>query len=196
MEKLYTPSEEEKLYASCPFCGAGIPSDAEKCPTCSFDFDIDGVLEKLCTPSEEEEIEASCPFCSARIPSDAEKCPLCSFDFETDVVDEFTKKLQLPKPKKPKPVDKLKNLRRDKILFYIGMILIMIGGYWLAFGSWFHDIFRVPIIGDSYDVFGWINVYFAVAGFIVLFIGLAFLLLSLRGGVIPKEELKKLKAEG
>jgi len=54
----------------------------------------------------------------------------------------------------------------------------------------------VPIIGDTYDAFGWINVYFAAAGFIVLFIGLAFLLLSLRGGVIPKEELKKLEAEG
>ena len=91
---------------------------------------------------------------------------------------------------------RFQHLRRDRILFYTGLILIIVGGPGLAFGSWLHDWFRVPIVGESYDAFGWINEYFAIAGFIILIIGIILLSLSLRGGLVTEEELKSLKSEG
>jgi len=187
--------EEEKLTAFCPVCDAQIPIDAEKCPLCSAIFKTH-IMEEPSTSHREEKTTAFCPICDAQISLGTEKCPNCGLDFKTATMEEVVKKQQPPIAEEPKPVDKFKNLRRDKILFYLGIILMLVGGYGLAFGSWLHDVLRVPIMGDSYDAFGWINVYFTIAGVIVLFIGMAFLLLSLRGGLIPKEELKKLEAEG
>jgi hypothetical protein len=89
--------------------------------------------------------------------------------------------------------DELRNLTRDRILFYAGLALIMVGGPGLAFGSWIHDSFNVPIVGESYHAFGWINTMFATVGIVMMVIGIILLALSLRGGVITKREIKRLE---
>jgi hypothetical protein len=99
-------------------------------------------------------------------------------------------------PSEPKPKDRLKNLKRDTILFYTGVILVIVGGPGLAFGSWLHDWLSVPIIGYTYSAFGWLNVIFAIAGIIVLIIGIVLLVLSLRGGVVTEQEIKSQAVEG
>jgi hypothetical protein len=87
-------------------------------------------------------------------------------------------------------------VRRDRILFYSGAGLLILGGPIIALSSWLHDWFRVPIIGDSYTVFGWINFYFVIAGLIIFFIGIILFAVSLRGGIISNKKLKELKIEG
>jgi len=87
-------------------------------------------------------------------------------------------------------------VRRDRILFYTGAIMIFLGGPIIALSSWLHDWFRVPLVGDTYNAFGWLNVYFAVAGFIIFFVGIVIFIISLRGGLISNKKLAKLKTEG
>jgi len=90
----------------------------------------------------------------------------------------------------------LKNILRDRIAYYVGLILVAIGGPGLTLGSWLHDLLNVPIIGYKYEMFGIINVRFAIIGLTLFIIGIVLLAVSLRGGVVSKEELKNLKAGG
>jgi hypothetical protein len=75
-------------------------------------------------------------------------------------------------------------LKRDRLLLYAGTLLQAIGGFGLVLGSLLHDVFRVPIFGRNYAVFGSMNAVFAVLGVILLMAGLAAIGLSLRGGVV------------
>lgn len=87
-------------------------------------------------------------------------------------------------------------LLRDRILFFVSLALIVVGGLGFALGSWLHDILRVPIVGRAYEVFGHINALYAIIGLILFFIGLFLFFVSLRGGVLTKEEVRQVKAEG
>lgn len=159
--------EEDEETAYCPSCDSPVPADAAKCPECGAEFEL-GEVEEVIEEGKPEEIEE-------------EKAE--ELEEEGAEVEEV------------KTIDKLKHLTRDRIFFYLGIILIMAGGPGLAFGSWLHDWFRVPIMGDSYGVFGQLNVLFAIGGLIIMFVGIVFLVLSMRGGVITKEDIKELKAE-
>jgi len=74
-------------------------------------------------------------------------------------------------------------LRRDCVLFYAGLVLLLVGLPGLALGSLFHDIFRVELVGSAFDAWGWINQLFAYLGVFVGVVGIALLALSLRGGI-------------
>jgi len=74
-------------------------------------------------------------------------------------------------------------LRRDRILFYAGLVLLLAGLPGLALGSLFHDTFRVEVVGSAFDAWGWINQLFAYLGVFVGVVGIALLALSLRGGI-------------
>jgi len=58
----------------------------------------------------------------------------------------------------------------------------------MAFGSYLHDILRIPIGGTTYDAFGWLNKLFASAGLLVLIVGIILLILSLRRTTVAVEE--------
>jgi hypothetical protein len=83
-------------------------------------------------------------------------------------------------------------LRRDRICFYVGSVLLLLGGPVLIFSSFLHDWFMVPLVGTTYDAFGWINVTYAI---LILIIGIILFAISLRGGIITNKELKKLRAK-
>jgi hypothetical protein len=70
---------------------------------------------------------------------------------------------------------------REKLLFYMGIFLILLGGPGIALGSWLHDTLRIGI-GEyqAFDVFGPWNRLVAAVGLIVLIVGIVFLILSLR----------------
>lgn len=87
-------------------------------------------------------------------------------------------------------------LLRDRIIFFISLALITVGGLGLALGSWLHDLLHVPVVGMAYQVFGPINVLYATVGLILFFIGLLLLFVSLRGGTLTPEEVRQVKAEG
>ncbi|UCD93011.1 MAG: hypothetical protein JSV43_03630 [Methanobacteriota archaeon] len=87
-------------------------------------------------------------------------------------------------------------LFRDRLLFFISLALIVVGGLGLALGSWLHDILHVPVVGTAYQAFGHINVLYATVGLIMFFIGLFLLFVSLRGGTLSPEEVRQVKTEG
>ena len=75
-------------------------------------------------------------------------------------------------------------LRRDRILFYAGLVLLLAGLPGLALGSLFHDMFRVELVGSAFDAWGWINQLFAYLGVFLGVVGIALLAVSLRGGIV------------
>jgi len=78
-----------------------------------------------------------------------------------------------------------RRLRRDRIAFFLGIVLTALGAFGLALGSVLHDVFRVPWFGTAYAVFGPLNVTFAAIGAVLLVPGIVALRIGLRGGVIP-----------
>jgi len=77
-----------------------------------------------------------------------------------------------------------RRLARDRVLFYLGTVLIVVGGPVLSLGSIAHDRYNIPVIGEAYDAFGWLNTLFMTVGILVLIVGMALVVISLRGGLI------------
>jgi len=75
-------------------------------------------------------------------------------------------------------------LRRDRIAFYVGTVLVAAGGPGLIFGSVLHDALRVPWVGDAFEAFGPLNVAAALIGGVVLAAGLVAMGVGLRGGIV------------
>jgi hypothetical protein len=166
---------------------------------------------KLEPDRKESELPGECPQCGKALDPGVVVCE-CGSEFVpedhvieseiTEFFDELAKTEPVEEPPQLEvedaPVEKVEfsreRVRRDRILFYVGAVLIFVGGPLIALNSWLHDLFRVPIIGDSYEVFGWLNIFFAAVGFMIFFVGLVIFVLSLRGGVINKEEYEELSA--
>ncbi|MBI4416977.1 MAG: hypothetical protein HY557_08340 [Euryarchaeota archaeon] len=108
-----------------------------------------------------------CPSCGAEVALDAKECPSCGEIFSTDV-------LAAPSEEEAKPS------RIGKFLFYGGLVLILVGGPGIALGSWLHDALRIPIFGDAFEAFGWLNRLVAALGLLVLLVGIVLLIVSLR----------------
>ncbi|MFQ6128487.1 MAG: hypothetical protein ACE5QW_06255 [Thermoplasmata archaeon] len=74
---------------------------------------------------------------------------------------------------------------RDRILFYLGIVLVVLGGPVLSLGSFAHDMYNIPLIGEAFHVFGWLNMTFLAVGLFLFALGVVFIALSLRGGLLP-----------
>jgi len=92
----------------------------------------------------------------------------------------------------PRPV----NVRRDRILFFIGIVLLLLGGLGFLVATFAHDLLRIPLIGEAYDGFGWINITFLALGVACTVIGTGLTVLGLRGGVLSNAEIEDLEAGG
>ena len=88
------------------------------------------------------------------------------------------------------------NLRRDRTLFYVGLILLLLGGPGLLLGTFAHDILRVPVLGSQFEGFGWLNLIALTVGIALAAIGAALLALGLRGGVLSEPEVAELSKSG
>ncbi|MEW5937115.1 MAG: zinc-ribbon domain-containing protein [Candidatus Thermoplasmatota archaeon] len=116
-----------------------------------------------------EKEESFCPTCGADIPQDAAECPECGEQLD------------------PQPEAEIEEARQGTTLFWIGLVLVLIGGPGIALGSWLHDLLRIPILGEAYDVFGWLNQLFAAAGLIVLVVGMVVLIWSMAREAYSRE---------
>jgi hypothetical protein len=99
-------------------------------------------------------------------------------------------------PEKDKKKVTESSLLRDRIVFYLSLVLIALGGLYFALGSYLHDLLRVPVVGTAFTVFGPVNVLYALVGVAILFLGFALFGLSIRGGVLSHEEVEQLVGEG
>ena len=105
-----------------------------------------------------------CPMCGAAVPNEAIECPNCGEPFS-------------PEAFEPKETEEEK---KSKWLFWAGVILVLVGGPGVAFGSYLHDLLQVPIADyDNFDSWGWANQLVAVVGIVILVIGIILLILSL-----------------
>lgn len=102
---------------------------------------------------------------------------------------------EVPEEAKKKRITKA-SLLRDRIAFYLSLTLIVLGGLYFALGSYLHDLLRVPIVGTAFTVFGPVNVLYALVGAVILFVGFALFVASIRGGTLSAEEVEQLNAEG
>lgn len=102
---------------------------------------------------------------------------------------------EVPEEAKKKRITKA-SLLRDRIAFYLSLTLIVLGGLYFALGSYLHDLLRVPVVGTAFTVFGPVNVLYALVGAVILFVGFALFVASIRGGTLSAEEVEQLNAEG
>ena len=141
---------------------------------------------------------AECPTCKAIVPIEAMECPQCGELFEQEVA------ADAPVDARPaaaseesegdEDLEKTKTGFREKILFYTGIFLILLGGPGIALGSWLHDTLRIGFAEfNAFDVFGPWNRLVTASGLIVLIVGIVFLILSLRFSR-PEDVEKDLKA--
>lgn len=107
---------------------------------------------------------AECSSCGARIPEDAKECPECGEVFSEELLEAVG--------------DSAKARKRERLMFYLGIIFILVGGPGLALGSVLHDVLKIPVLGKAYYEFGWVNRMFAAIGLVVLIVGVVFMILS------------------
>ncbi|HYU06237.1 MAG TPA: zinc ribbon domain-containing protein [Thermoplasmata archaeon] len=72
--------------------------------------------------------------------------------------------------------------RSHRVVFYVGGVNVAFGGAVLVFGSFLHDFFRVPLIGQSYNAFGSLNLFAAQLGALFMALGLAAMAAAARRG--------------
>jgi len=109
---------------------------------------------------------AECSSCGAKIPTDAKECPQCGEIFSPELLQEA--------------MEASSSRRRERLVFYLGLLFVILGGPGMALGSLLHDVMRVPVLGSAYDDFGWLNRTFAAIGLVILIVGVVFLMLSAR----------------
>jgi hypothetical protein len=88
------------------------------------------------------------------------------------------------------------SLLRDRIIFYLSLVLIVLGGLYFALGSYLHDLLHIPVVGTAFTIFGPVNVLYALVGAAILFLGLVLFFVSLRGGTLSREEAEQIIVEG
>ena len=121
--------------------------------------------------SESDDV-TTCPMCGEPVPPDAIECPNCEEPFSPEA---FETRLE-------------KEEKGSGMLFWIGVVLVIVGGPGIALGSWLHDLLQVPIADyDNFDSFGWANKLVSSVGIIILVIGIILLILSLPK-VRPEDE--------
>lgn len=117
-----------------------------------------------------------CPSCGASVDKEATECPKCGEIFEATALQVDTK------------AGSKREGRRERLLFYAGVLLVLAGGPGIAVGSWLHDLLRIPIGGSAFDAFGWVNRLVAAVGLVILIVGIVLLILSMRLGSAASEE--------
>jgi len=138
--------------------------------------------------AQKVEAIAECPSCAREVPLDAPECPHCGELFADESAEEAQPEAEVAEPavgpaeaSKDEPREPKKAGLREKLLFYAGVALVLIGGPGIALGSWIHDVLRIPFNEyTAFDVFGSMNRLVSALGLIVLIIGIVFLILSLR----------------
>ncbi len=117
------------------------------------------------------ETPATCSICGSELPPDASECPRCG---------EALQEPQTGAGPAP-PTEERVPGRREKILYYAGIALILLGGPGIALGSWLHDVLRISYLNyNAFNVFGPVNQLVLAVGLMVMIVGTVFLLLSLR----------------
>ena len=121
----------------------------------------------------------SCPMCGESVPDDAIECPNCEEPFSPEAFEVIAEEE-----------------KKSKLMFWVGIILVLVGGPGIALGSWLHDVLMISIADyDNFDSFGWANQLVSSVGIIILVIGIIMLILSLPK-IRPEDEDEEIIVTG
>lgn len=139
-------------------------------------------------PAGEEIVEEPGPEATAESVEEAEPVPEVEPETapaaEEEIAEEPEVEVASEPVTEPEPAFSAARLRRDRRLFFVGILLAALGGPGLVIGSLLHDLLRVPFVGQTYEAFGPLNVLAASIGGVLLVGGLVAIGVSLRGGVL------------
>ncbi len=121
-------------------------------------------------PAQVETV-AECPSCHAEVSLEATECPQCGERFAEEIAEIAEPVAEVER----------KSGFREKLLFYAGIALILLGGPGIALGSWLHDVLRISVANyRAFDAFGDVNRLVVAVGLVVMIVGVVLFILSLR----------------
>lgn len=124
---------------------------------------------------------AECPSCHANVGLDESVCPSCGETFSDAIADEPRTSAHAGGEHSKEGRSKRAGRFREKLLFYLGILLILLGGPGIALGSWLHDLLHIGIFNyTAYNVFGPVNRLVVAVGLMVTVVGIVLFILSLR----------------
>jgi hypothetical protein len=127
-----------------------------------------------------EEI-AECPSCHGNVALDAKVCPSCGETFADELAIGPSAPAQADSKGRVNGKSKRTGTRRTKLLFYLGIFLMLLGGPGIAIGSWLHDVLQIKFLNyNAFDVFGPMNRLVVAVGLMVTVVGIVLFILSLR----------------
>jgi hypothetical protein len=134
---------------------------------------------------------AECPACQAIIPFEATSCPSCGEPFPEGAanLDDERDGSTISDSSSPQPLQMSR--RRQRLLLYVGLFLMLVGGPGIAIFSWLLDVLHISVMNyDSFTVFGPMNRLVVAIGIIVAIVGIALFILALRFARPTAEELE------
>ena len=179
-------AEEEEL-AQCPTCGALIPIDATVCPNCGQEFEVEEeYIEEEGLEGEEAAGEGG-EEAFEEVPAEGEEYAV--EEEGEEYVEEAGKELggeefveEIPEEEavEEEPIEEyvgeLEEEEKPQKMFWMGVVLILLGFFGGPIFSYLHDALRIPIgIFTAYEHFGWVNWTVAIVGTVITVIGVVFL---------------------
>jgi hypothetical protein len=151
----------------------------------------DTVSEIVPSPSEEETMPEPVPEVEPEPTVPEEEAVATAYEAEPVAVEAVAPFVTAPRARAaaaaeeqatptPSRVPPVKRSRWRRAAYYLGVVYVSIGGAGLILGSILHDLFRVPIVGESYTTFGRLNVDAVILGLIFLGVGLAAIAVGVR----------------
>ncbi len=187
------PAPEEKATAATA-PSEGEPTPAVEQPETPRPPEPETVPEELSPPPEAESKPESIPEGEGELPTLPDEIvpadPIAEPEFEPLAPEPVT---QAPIPaERSVPLatahagpargrtPSIQRSRWRRVVYYVGVFYVTIGGAGLVLGSFLHDLFRVPLFGESYAAFGRLNVGAVLIGMILLGVGFAAMAVGMR----------------
>lgn|GEM_PF-2516067 len=126
--------------------------------------------------------EERCPTCGAELPAGATECPECGEKLQQPAAEQQPETTEEPKTETeteaeptPEPTGE-----RSPMMFWLGVILAIVGFLGGPIISWAHDAFKMEIIGKNFETFGWLNMTVAIIGVVIGIIGVVMMLMGMK----------------
>ncbi|MCX8173127.1 MAG: zinc ribbon domain-containing protein [Thermoplasmata archaeon] len=143
--------------------------------------------------------EERCPTCGAELPAGATECPECGEKLPAAAEETAA----APSEEQPKeeavteteaPAEEPAG-ERSPMMFWLGVILAIVGFLGGPIISWAHDAFKWEIIGKNFDAFGWLNMTVAVIGIVIGIVGVVMMLMGMKKSAPSGEAKEEEKTE-
>ncbi|MGC9059972.1 MAG: zinc-ribbon domain-containing protein [Thermoplasmata archaeon] len=143
--------------------------------------------------------EERCPTCGAELPAGATECPECGEKVtpkaaEAPAPEPAPEAQAQPTEETPTETEETPAPEpageRSPMMFWLGVILAIVGFLGGPIVSWLHDALKWNIIGTNFETFGWLNMTVAFIGIVIGIIGVVMMLMGMKKSA-PSGEAKE-----